>query len=92
MSDEFSDYDRRHPFLREFTSLFRKHKSADPDKLARACIEAVFDHLLNPPELDPLEGPFEREARQVEAKLLGFVSDEASAVCELIRSHKPPKS
>jgi hypothetical protein len=73
------------PVLGEFLQVFRKHVGEAPDKLARACIEAAFDHLLNPPELDRLEGPFEEEAHQVEAKLLGFISDEASSVCELIR-------
>lgn len=96
MSDEFSDYDRGHPFQREFTRLFNQHAGAHPDKLARGCIEALFDYLLNPPELDPKQdgssgedvvGPFEDEARQVEAKLLGMVRDEATAVCEFIRRH-----
>jgi hypothetical protein len=64
MADEFSDYDRKHPFQREFTRVLRRHEGADPDQLARACIAAVSDHLLNPPELDHAEGPFEDEARQ----------------------------
>ena len=80
MVDEFSDYDRRHPFEREFTLMLRRHVGADPDQLARACIATVFDHLLNPPELDHAEGPLEEEARQVEAKLIGLIYDEASAV------------
>jgi hypothetical protein len=91
VSDDFSDYERRHPRSREFVLMLRKHGDADPDTLARTCIEALFDHLLNPPELDYHEPPSEAEALQVEAKLVGFVNAEAASVCSLIRrSGLPP--
>ena len=85
---EFAEYDRQHPFLREFLAVFRKHDGADPDRLARACIEAAFDHLLNPPELHYHEPPSETEARQVEEKLVAFVNAKAANVCSLIRRGK----
>jgi len=59
----------------------RQFEKADPDKLERVALEAAFDHLLSPPELDHADGPFETEARQVEAKLIGFVQDEAEDIC-----------
>jgi hypothetical protein len=84
---EFSEYDRQHPFEREFTSIFRRHEGANPDQLARACIGAAFDHLLNPPDFR--EGPLEEAvALQVAAKLIDFVRDEVARVLASMR--RPP--
>ena len=76
--------------LQQKISVLIRQQEANPDELARAAVEAVFDHLLNPPELDREAGPFEEEVHQVEAKLIRFISDEAADLCAFIRSRSRP--